>query len=53
MAAPHAAGVAALRLQGTPTASPQTVRDGLYSLTTKNAVKRAKSANNHLLFTNL
>jgi subtilisin family serine protease len=52
MAAPHVAGVAALYLQGTPAASPQQVRDGLFSLTTKNVVTDARSANAHLLFTN-
>jgi subtilisin family serine protease len=52
MASPHAAGVAALYLQGNPGAAPQQVRDALYSLTTKNIVTDAQSANNHLLFTN-
>ena len=53
MAAPHVAGVAALYLQGTPAASPQQVRDGLNALTTKNVVTDARSANAHLLFSNL
>jgi subtilisin family serine protease len=53
MASPHAAGVAALYLQGTPTATPQQVRDALFGLTTKGIVTDARSANNHLLFTNL
>ncbi len=53
MAAPHVAGAAALYLQGTPAASPQQVRDGLYALTTKNVVTDAQSANAHLLFSNL
>jgi subtilisin family serine protease len=53
MAAPHAAGVAALYLAGSPSATPQQVRDALYSLTTKGIVTDAKSANNHLLFTSL
>jgi subtilisin family serine protease len=53
MAAPHAAGVAALYLQGTPASSPQQVRDGLFALTTKNVVTDARSTNAHLLFTNL
>ena len=52
MATPHVAGVAALYLQGNPTASPQQVRDALYSLTTKSIVTDAQSANNHLLFSN-
>ena len=53
MAAPHVAGAAALYLQGTPAASPQQVRDGLFGLTTKNVVTDAQSANAHLLFSNL
>lgn len=53
MAAPHAAGVAALYVQGNPSSTPQQVRDGLYALTTKGIVTDARSANNHLLFSNL
>jgi subtilisin family serine protease len=53
MASPHVAGAAALYLQGTPGATPQQVRDGLFTLTTKGVVTDARSANNHLLFTNL
>jgi subtilisin family serine protease len=53
MAAPHVAGAAALYLQGTPTASPQQVRDGLFALTTKNVVTDARSTNAHLLFSNM
>jgi subtilisin family serine protease len=53
MASPHVAGAAALYLQGSPAATPQQVRDGLYALTTKGIVTGAQSANNHLLFTNL
>mgnify|MGYP003287269163 CR=1 FL=1 len=52
MATPHTAGVAALYLQGSPAAAPATVRDALFSLTTKGIVTGANSANNHLLFTN-
>ncbi len=52
MATPHVAGVAALYLQGTPAASPQTVRDALYTNTTKSIVTSSKTANNHLLFSN-
>lgn len=52
MASPHTAGVAALYLQNSPGATPQQVRDALYSNTSKSLVKRAKSLNNHLLFTN-
>ena len=53
MAAPHVAGAAALYLQGAPASTPQQVRDGLYGLTTKNVVTDARSANAHLLFSNL
>jgi subtilisin family serine protease len=53
MATPHTAGVAALYLQGSPTASPATVRTALFDLTTKSIVTSAKTTNNHLLFTNL
>jgi subtilisin family serine protease len=52
MASPHTAGVAALYLQSNPGASAQTVRDALYANTTKGVVTSAKTANNHLLFTN-
>lgn len=53
MATPHSAGVAALYLQSSPSASPATVRTALFDLTTKGIVKSANSPNNHLLFTNL
>ena len=52
MATPHVVGAAALYLQGNPSASPQQVRDALYSLSTKGIVTDARSANNHLLFVN-
>jgi len=52
MATPHTTGVAALYLQGNPTATAQQVRDALFNLTTKNIVTNAQTANNHLLFTN-
>jgi len=52
MATPHVTGVAALYLQGNPTATAQQVRDALFNLTTKNIVTNSQSANNHLLFTN-
>jgi subtilisin family serine protease len=52
MATPHTAGVAALYLQGSPGASPATVRTALYDNTTKGVVKSSKTVNNHLLFTN-
>jgi aqualysin 1 len=53
MATPHTAGVAALYLQGSPGAAPATVRDALFTLTTKGIVTGSSSTNNHLLFTNL
>ena len=53
MATPHVAGVAALHLQGTPSATPASVRTALYNLTTKSIVSSSRTANNHLLFTNL
>ena len=52
MATPHVAGVAALYLESSPGASPQTTRDVLYAATTKGIVTSSKTANNHLLFTN-
>jgi subtilisin family serine protease len=52
MATPHSAGVAALYLQGNPTASPATVRNALYAAATKNVVRNPGSASpNALLFT--
>jgi subtilisin family serine protease len=60
MATPHTAGVAALYLQGNTAASPQTVRDALFALTTKNKITGTAGGlfgggtpNNHLLFSNL
>ena len=53
MAAPHVAGAAALYLQGAPGSAPQQVRDGLFDLTTKNVVTDARSANAHLVFSNM
>jgi subtilisin family serine protease len=54
MATPHTTGVAALYLQGSPSASPATVRSALYSLTTKNVVVSPGTGSpNALLFTNL
>ena len=53
MATPHVVGAAALYLQGSPAATPQQVRDGLFALTTKNIVTDAQSTNAHLLFSNL
>jgi subtilisin family serine protease len=51
MAAPHTAGVAALFLQGSPSASPAAVRSALFAKTTKGIVKASSTATNHLLFT--
>jgi subtilisin family serine protease len=52
MAAPHTAGVAALYLQSNPSASPASVQAALLDATTKGVVSRAKTTNDHLLFTN-
>lgn len=52
MASPHVAGVASQYLQNNPGATPQQVRSALYNKTTKDRVTRARSANDHLLFTN-
>jgi aqualysin 1 len=53
MATPHVTGAAALYLQNNPAATPQQVRDALFNLTTKNIVTDARSANAHLLFSNM
>lgn len=50
MAAPHAAGVAALYLQVNPAAAPAAVRDAIYAATTKGIVADSKTASNHLLY---
>ena len=50
MASPHVAGVAALYLEANPGASAQSVRDALYSATTKGIVTSSKTTNNHLLY---
>jgi subtilisin family serine protease len=52
MATPHVAGVAALYLQRTPTATPATVASAVKAATTKDAVRTNSTANNDLLFTN-
>jgi subtilisin family serine protease len=53
MATPHVAGVAALYLQGSPSASPATVRDALVANATLNVVKSpGTNSPNRLLFTN-
>ncbi len=59
MASPHVAGVAALYLQGNPTASPALVQQTIKNLSTKGVVTGTSGGlfggstpNNHLLFTN-
>lgn len=51
MATPHSAGAAALYLEAHTGASPQQVRDALYSETTKDVVTDARTTNSHLLYT--
>jgi subtilisin family serine protease len=50
MATPHVAGVAALYLQGNPTAAPATLASAVKAATTKDAVPTTRSSNNDLLF---
>ena len=50
MASPHAAGAAALYLQGNPTASPATVRSALAAELTTGVVRSSNSTANHLLY---
>jgi subtilisin family serine protease len=51
MATPHAAGVAALYLQGAPAATPATVRNAIVNSTTTNAVSGAGAGSpNRLLY---
>jgi subtilisin family serine protease len=52
MATPHVAGVAALHLQTRPGDSPATVASAIRALTTKDAVRTSRTANNDLLFSN-
>ncbi len=52
MASPHTAGVAALYLETKPLASPNVVRDALFTLTSHGVVTGARTLNNHLVFTN-
>jgi subtilisin family serine protease len=51
MATPHVTGVAALYLQGSPTAAPATVSSALQAATDKDAVHTTRTANNDLLYT--
>src|SRR5690606_32375638 len=52
MAAPHAAGAAALYLEANPSATPQQVRDAVYDATTRGIVtSHQNTPNNHLLYT--
>ncbi|UJP63781.1 S8 family peptidase [Mongoliitalea daihaiensis] len=50
MASPHVAGVAALFLQGSPSASAQAVYNFLTETSTKNVVTNSSSVNNHMLY---
>lgn len=50
MASPHTAGVAALYLEGNPSATPGQVRAAVYDATTKNAIPSQLTTNNHLLY---
>ncbi|MCM2279559.1 MAG: S8 family serine peptidase [Oligoflexia bacterium] len=50
MAAPHAAGAAALLLELDPGATPASIRDTLFAATTKNVILSANTVNNHLLY---
>ncbi len=50
MASPHVAGVAALHLQGSPSASPAAVTNALLGSSTSNAVSGANGSPNRLLF---
>jgi PKD repeat protein len=50
MAAPHAAGVAALYLETDPTAAPATVFAAVTAETTKDIVTDSPPGNNHLLY---
>ncbi|HEY7767591.1 S8 family serine peptidase [Longimicrobium sp.] len=53
MAAPHVAGVAALYLQGNPTASPAAVAQAIDSSTTSGRISDAMGSPNKLLFSPL
>ncbi len=51
LAAPHAAGAAALYLEHDPAAAPRRVHAALAASATKDAVHDARSPNDHLLYT--
>jgi len=51
MAAPHAAGAAALYLEANREVGAQAVRDALYAAATKDIVGAARTSDNHLLYT--
>jgi subtilisin family serine protease len=53
MASPLTAGVAALYLDSEPVATPEALRSALFALTSRGVVKAARTADNHLLFSNL
>ncbi|NDX01350.1 S8 family peptidase [Acinetobacter baumannii] len=50
MATPHVAGVVAEMLQGTPTASPQTISTNLLNQASSNVVKNPSGSPNRLLY---
>jgi subtilisin family serine protease len=50
MAAPHAAGVAALYLEANPSATPRQVHEALSNATTRGIVTNSNTTNNHLLY---
>ena len=52
MASPHAAGAAALYLQGSPSASPATVTNALLNNASTGKISDLKGSPNRLLFTN-
>jgi hypothetical protein len=52
MASPHTAGVAALYLEASPSASPSQIASNMVSLGTKNVIQNPKGSPNVLIFTN-
>jgi len=53
MASPHVAGVAALFLEGTPSANWSAVNQAVLDATTKGVVTNSKTASNHLLYSGI